>query len=264
MTALILLSHGSVLDGAGETLFGHARMLRERAVFPLVEVAFLNYNEPTLADAVAKCAAAGSRRVVISPYFLVPGKFVTVDLPRQVQAARERWPELELLQAEAIGYDERLADALIELAQESHVPSSVLRPPFSPPPDGQKRAMLVMVHGSPRAVANEDMFRVVDVVRLRGLYPILEVGFLECNEPDISSAIATCAKQGADRIDAVPYFLHTGTHVIEDLPDLLEEGRKRYPNVEFRMTPFLGTSPRVAELAAQRAREALERRKTED
>ncbi len=40
-------------------------------------------------------------------------------------------------------------------------------------------AMLVMVHGSPRPVANEAMARVVQIVRERGVYPIVEIGFLE-------------------------------------------------------------------------------------
>src|SRR4051812_18703405 len=73
-----------------------------------------------------------------------------------------------------------------------------------------KTALLVMVHGSPRAVANEPMFRVVEVIRERGIYPIVEAAFMECNEPDIPTAIGSCIAQGATEVIAVPYFLHTG------------------------------------------------------
>src|SRR5438270_817900 len=106
MTALILFSHGSVLSGAGETLHEHARRLRERGCFRTVEVGFLNYSTPTFADAVARCAAAGARRVVVAPYFLVPGKFVSFDLPQQVRAAQDLWPDIEFIVADAIGFDE--------------------------------------------------------------------------------------------------------------------------------------------------------------
>lgn len=115
-----------------------------------------------------------------------------------------------------------------------------------------KTALLVMVHGSPRPIANEEMFRVVDIVKRRGAFPIVEVGFMECNEPDIPTAIANCAAQGASEIAAVPYFLHTGKHVADDLPTLLEQARERYPEITFRMGDYLGRSPRLTEILADR------------
>lgn len=115
-----------------------------------------------------------------------------------------------------------------------------------------KNAMLVMVHGSPRPIANEDMFAVVEVVRQRGVYPIVEVGFMECNEPTIPVAVARCVEQGAERIVAVPYFLHTGTHVTDDLPALLEAAQVQYPHVEILMGDYLGHDPLLADVIAER------------
>jgi sirohydrochlorin ferrochelatase len=115
-----------------------------------------------------------------------------------------------------------------------------------------KSALLVMVHGSPRPVANEDMFRVVEVVRQRGAFPIIEVGFMECNAPDIPTAINACAAQGATEIIAVPYFLHTGTHVADDLPTLLEQARDQYPDIAFRMGDYLGRSARLTDILQDR------------
>lgn len=116
-----------------------------------------------------------------------------------------------------------------------------------------KEALLVMVHGSPRPVANNDMFAVVDVIRERGTYPIVEVGFMEINEPAIPEAIDRCVAQGAERVLAVPYFLHTGNHVTDDLPTLLEEAQSRYPQVEFLMGDYLGHDPLLVDVVAERA-----------
>lgn len=114
-------------------------------------------------------------------------------------------------------------------------------------------ALLIMVHGSPRPVANQDMFAVVDVLRERGSYPIVEVGFMELNEPPIPQAIERCVEQGAHRVVALPYFLHTGVHLTEDLPNLLDEAQARYPDVEFLMGDYLGHDPLLAEVIAERA-----------
>lgn len=122
-----------------------------------------------------------------------------------------------------------------------------------PDQSDEATALLVMVHGSPRPIANESMHRVVEVVKQRGAYPIVEVGFMECNSPTIPEAIETCASKGAETIIAVPYFLHTGTHVADDLPTLLEEAQKLYPNISFRMGSYLGRSSILSEILAERA-----------
>jgi len=118
-------------------------------------------------------------------------------------------------------------------------------------------ALLVMVHGSPRPESNRDMFAVVDVLRAQNTYAIVEVGFMECNEPSIPQAIARCVEQGAKRVVAVPYFLHTGNHVADDLPTLLEEAQAQYPNVEFLMGDFLGHDAAIADVLRDRVLEAV-------
>ena len=118
-------------------------------------------------------------------------------------------------------------------------------------------SLVVMVHGSPRPVANAEMYRVVDELRRRPdaatLFPIVEVGFMECNEPTIPDAIDRCIAAGATSVTAVPYFLHTGTHVCDDLPTFLEQAQAQYPDVTFRMGDYLGLSPRLTEILERRA-----------
>ena len=116
-------------------------------------------------------------------------------------------------------------------------------------------ALVILVHGSPRPAANGEMFRVVASLKARADCPfgIVEVGFMECNTPTIPDAIAACVAQGASRVVAVPYFLHTGTHVCDDLPTLLEAAQLKYPHIAFLMGDYVGLSPRLTDLLARRA-----------
>ncbi len=144
------------------------------------------------------------------------------------------------------------------LTKSANIPNDA--PPAAAPdvaPTAFVDALLVMVHGSPRPVANEEMFRVVEVVRQRGAFPIVAVGFMECNAPSIPESIDACVEQGATRVLAVPYFLHTGTHVADDLPTLLEAGQTRHPSVAFRMGAYLGQSELLTDILAERAQAAL-------
>jgi sirohydrochlorin ferrochelatase len=116
MDALILFSHGSLLCGAGETLKEHARAIFVRGGYSTVEVGFMNYSEPTFEEAAARCVSSGATRILVVPYFLIPGYFVKVGLPRHVEAIRLAHPGVEFLVAEELGYDPLLADALLDQA----------------------------------------------------------------------------------------------------------------------------------------------------
>ncbi len=123
MDATVLFSHGSLLCGAGEALLAHAERLRRRGISPIVAVGYLNYSDPPFLQTVGECVERGATRILVTPYFLVPGYFVKVDLPKTVAEAQAKFPEVEFVVAEAIGFDERLADALIESAREAVGPA---------------------------------------------------------------------------------------------------------------------------------------------
>jgi sirohydrochlorin ferrochelatase len=114
------------------------------------------------------------------------------------------------------------------------------------------RALIVIAHGSPRPEANADLYRLIELCRDKGFYSIVQEAFLECNEPSIPEAIDNCAKAGISEIVAVPYFLHTGKHVADDLPNLLEDGRRRHPTITFRMGTFIGRSPKITDILQKR------------
>ena len=115
------------------------------------------------------------------------------------------------------------------------------------------KALLVLVHGTPRPVANAEMFQVIEDIRARGVFGAVEAGFMECNAPSIPEAIEALVSRGATEIIAVPYFLHTGTHVCDDLPTLLEEGMVRHPETVFRLGDYLGLSPVLTAILKERA-----------
>jgi sirohydrochlorin cobaltochelatase len=122
-TALILFSHGSLLCGAGEAVREHARRLAASGEYATVKVGFLNYSDPSFEAAVESCAASGAQRIVVVPYFLVAGRFVTADLPSRVEAARARHPGVAFCVAEPLGFDNDLVDAALELAALARPPS---------------------------------------------------------------------------------------------------------------------------------------------
>jgi sirohydrochlorin ferrochelatase len=119
------------------------------------------------------------------------------------------------------------------------------------------RALLVIAHGSPRPEANGDIERVADVLRARNVYPLVKVCYLSVNEPDIPTAIDDCVQSGATEIDAVPYVLHSGKHLLRDIPEIIDEAARRHRGVTLRIGDYVGHTAAMASVLRDRVREAV-------
>ena len=112
--ALLLVDHGSRQPAANELIGAVAERVRARRPELHVEHAHMELAPPSIADAIAACAAAGARAVHVQPYFLAPGNHTRSTIPEMVAAAAADHPDLEIEIGEPFGLDEKLIDILIE------------------------------------------------------------------------------------------------------------------------------------------------------
>lgn len=294
MDGLILVGHGSLLCGARRALEAHAERLSGRVEFGIVEVAFLRFRTPTLSQAATRCEWAGAARVVVTPYSIGRDRLVEVDIPEQVAAAALELPGVRFVTAEPLGFDPRLADAILTSAHAAVAPevwaermrlaggyceddprcplhatpscptssgraerAAPTEPPAVRAPDGAADALVVAAHGDADEAAVEPVRRLVEHLGGRRPARPVALGFLETSEPGIAAALEGCACSGARRVAVVPYLLHPGTHLAESLPAVLAAARTRRPDVELLLGDFAGRSPHVAAVLADRALTAL-------
>jgi sirohydrochlorin ferrochelatase len=118
-------------------------------------------------------------------------------------------------------------------------------------------AILLMAHGSRIPEANDAARAIAQRVKLMTDFDIVEVSFREQHLPNIQQGVDSCVAQGAKRILLVPYFLYMGAHVLEDLPEELEEARLRHPDVEMVLGKHLGVHNKLAEIVVERIAESL-------
>jgi sirohydrochlorin cobaltochelatase len=114
--ALVLFGHGA-RDPAWARPF---HVLRERLTLRepglVVELAFLDFIPPSLAEVTAKLAAGGVRNVGVLPVFISQGGHVKADVNRLVEVERRRHPGLAIEQLAAIGEVEAVLDAIVDYA----------------------------------------------------------------------------------------------------------------------------------------------------
>jgi sirohydrochlorin ferrochelatase len=221
-----------------------ADILREREVTPIVEAGFFNYSRPTFAEGVTRCADHGATRVIIQPYLLIDGYFSQILIPRLIKEEASARPELTFLVTGALGFH----SSLVELAH--HRAMTVLAENSL-----DAAGLLVLAHGTPTAGANEPIERIAS--SLEETFAEVAVGYMETNTPTILEAADDLVARGVERIVALPYFLHLGRHVTEDLPRQIGHLRKRHLGTTYLIAEYLGFDPLLAEVIKVRLAECL-------
>ena len=112
--AIVLVDHGSRRAEANELLPALAERLRARLPDRFVAVAHMELAPPSVAQAVAACAAAGADEIVVQPWFLGPGRHTRHDIPRLVREAAAAHGGLRVRLAEPLGIHEKLLDVILD------------------------------------------------------------------------------------------------------------------------------------------------------
>ncbi|AAB98975.1 TPA: sirohydrochlorin nickelochelatase [Methanocaldococcus jannaschii] len=140
MEALVLVGHGSRLPYSKELLVKLAEKVKERNLFPIVEIGLMEFSEPTIPQAVKKAIEQGAKRIIVVPVFLAHGIHTTRDIPRLLGLIEDNHehhhehshhhhhhhhhehekleiPEdVEIIYREPIGADDRIVDIIIDRA----------------------------------------------------------------------------------------------------------------------------------------------------
>jgi Uncharacterized conserved protein len=112
------------------------------------------------------------------------------------------------------------------------------------------KALLLVAHGSRRQQSNDEVVLLADKLRKKcfAQYDIVHAAFLELAEVLIPDGLKKCIDDGASSVIVLPYFLNSGRHVVEDIPNIVRDTIKYHPDVDIRIAPHLGASDLMMEL----------------
>jgi hypothetical protein len=117
-------------------------------------------------------------------------------------------------------------------------------------------AVVLMGHGSRCPGAARGMEEVAS--QLRASFSVVEVCHMSQVPPSLEDAIGRCAAANVAHVVVMPYFLHEGVHIREDIPALLKERARAWPGISLRLGNPLGYGPELVRLVTRRVYESLE------
>jgi sirohydrochlorin ferrochelatase len=112
------------------------------------------------------------------------------------------------------------------------------------------KALLLVAHGSRRKQSNDEVIDIAEKLKKNcgDQYGIVESAFLDLADILIPDGIERCIADGATSITVLPYFLNSGRHVVEDIPNTINKCMVQHPDVDISLAPHLGASHVMVDL----------------
>jgi sirohydrochlorin ferrochelatase len=119
----------------------------------------------------------------------------------------------------------------------------------------EMEAIILLGHGSRVPEAGKDMEKVAVRLQQKYGYPLVEVCFMSRLGPHFPEVFEKCVKLGATKVLVIPYFLHSGLHLVLDVPEMLQEEAKKFPAVTLQMGRGFGFDEMLVDLVQTRIEE---------
>jgi sirohydrochlorin cobaltochelatase len=120
-----------------------------------------------------------------------------------------------------------------------------------------KRAVILLGHGSRVKNAGDDMEKIASLLKARYGYPRVECAYMSRLGPHLPETIGRLVAEGQKNILVIPYFLHSGLHILLDIPEMMQREAETYPGIRLQMGPNLGFDEVLADLVHKRITQSL-------
>ena len=254
MKALIIVGHGSHLnEDSSLPVYEHAALIRDRYVGEFDEVVECFWKEePSMRNVLDMVE---SEEVYVVPAFISEGYFTQQVIPRELglNGPVTHRDGRTIRYAGPLGTFEGMPDVILERVDDL-LEGKEMRP--------GRTALVLLGHGTD---LNKNSSGVIylnaDRIRERGIYDVVEVGFLD-QDPPIAEVVEGVE---AENVVLIPVFIAEGWHTRETIPEdlgLTGEVTEKADRTVFYGAP-VGTHPSVADLIISRARETEDQEEAE-
>jgi precorrin-8X/cobalt-precorrin-8 methylmutase len=247
--AIVIAGHGS-RDPEGVSEFEQlAKLVRQRAGERHVEHGFLEFARPTIDEAARTLITNGDQRIAIVPLVLLAANHAKNDLPTEVLALQQEFPENQLHYGSAL----HLHPNILRLFRQRIVEAEAL----SPQKVRRSESCLVVVgRGTTDPDANSDVSKLARMLQEGMGFGGSYVCYSGTAKPLVADGLRQAVRLGFERIIVAPFFLFTGILVkrIYEATDAIAAG---HPRTEFLKADYLGIHPLLADAFLERAAETI-------
>ncbi len=114
---IIIVGHGNPENESDNTAFIAEEL--HRIIHPscgnkCVRIAYLQFMNPELPEAIKEAVNDGANRIIIHPYLLSSGYHVSKNIPDMIDKAKNIHPHVEFVYTEPLGAHKKLVEVVLE------------------------------------------------------------------------------------------------------------------------------------------------------
>ncbi|KAI0496732.1 hypothetical protein KFK09_023056 [Dendrobium nobile] len=109
---VVIVDHGSRRQESNLMLNDFVAMFKSRTGYQIVEPAHMELAEPAIKDAFRRCVQQGANHIIVSPFFLLPGRHWYKDIPALVAEAAGEHSGISYIITAPFGLHELMVDVM--------------------------------------------------------------------------------------------------------------------------------------------------------
>lgn len=248
--ALLLIDRGSREPEAKEELVQLCNIIRDESEYTYVDHCFLEVIPPFIEEGINKCISNNVDSITVMPYFLYPGMKLKDSVKKTVRLCYSR--NIKVVITKPLSYHTTLESLIRDRIRSAREKNNVLL-------SNDNCDILVIGHGSSDRSARTAFIHTVN--KLKPDFRSVTFCFLELDEPRIANGIDKIISTNPSTMIIVPYFLHKGAHIKNDVVKEINSALENYnlENIQVHVTEHFGVDQKLVELILERAKEAEEK-----
>ncbi|OYD08805.1 sirohydrochlorin chelatase [Paludifilum halophilum] len=247
MHTILLIGHGSRDSEGCDEFRQMVEKMKIRLPEHQVEFCFLEFEAPDVQTGVDHCVAKGATEITAIPIMLLDALHFTEDIPRELEYARQRHPQLTIRYGAHLGFHEKMMEVLLSCLEKVGE---------DPHGNNEGKSVLMVGRGSSDPVANSNFYKLSRMLWERTSYDTVENAFIGLTQPDLEGGIDRCLRLGMKKVVVLPYFLFTGK-LYKKIARITLNRKEKHPETEFLLTRYFGLESLVMDVLEQRVREAI-------
>src|ERR1044071_1485705 len=216
--ALLLIDRGSREPEAKEELIQLCNMIKEQSRYVLVDHCFLEVIPPYIEEGIIRCVSKNVDSITVMPYFLYPGMKLKDSVKKTARICYDKG--IKVIIAKPLSYHDLLISIIRDRISATRVKNGIVL-------EDDKCDILVIGHGSSDKTARTAFIHTVNELK-----------------PNV--------------IIIVPYFLHKGAHVkndvLKDINLALENFNTK--KIPVYITEHFGVDSKLVNMVLERTKEA--------
>ena len=100
---------------------------------------------------------------------------------------------------------------------------------------------IIVAHGMRRGRQNQALEAFISELVKDDIHHY-HIAFLESEHQDLETVMTTLIQSGVKQLKVVPLLLFSAMHYLKDIPNIVHEMKRRYPDIKVEVSEPLGTS----------------------